>query len=437
MDHTRCNQHNGDVVQDWRFGVSALFDRDDRSEILLHIGPHKTGTTGLQQAALRAKESLHAHGRIYLHDEGREQLNTSAVEFMRLSGDRIHAGAKRSLASTQLLRIVGAAPRGKLIISSEHLCRLDDAQVRALRDALTETSHGSSIKILVTLRPLAKIIPGQWQQFVRARPMPPLEEWVRLVLEENPKELHGRGFRQRHAHDALVKRWADVFGSDKITVIVADDQHPEFLYRSFEEVIGVPSGTLIMRRIANQSLTFEESELVRATHEAMQRAGMFGRQDSSEMLRADQSLAEVRHGEESQRLGWPFERIAKDLTLDRTLREGSRLELKGPVLHDIARWSHQIVEGIKKLQVHVMGDLDLLAPRHTEADLQPPTTREVSVSPRLAAALVVSALHAVGVGVHDVEPRVLRKVPTIVLVRQLAKRALPRWIRIRRAGRSR
>lgn len=417
--------------------MTALFDQDDQPEILVHIGPHKTGTTGLQQAALRAKAALRSHGRIYLHDEGREQLNTSVVEFIRLSGERMVSDGKGSLASTQLLRILAQAPRGKIIISSEHFCRLHESQVIMLRDALQKTPHGRSIKILVTLRPLVKIIPGQWQQFVRSRPMPPLEEWVRLVLDDNPSESHGRGFRQRHAHDQLVERWAHIFGKERITVIVADDDRPEHLYRSFEEVIGVPFGTLTMRRIANQSLTFEESEVVRAAHDAMQRAGMFGNQAAEDRSRAELSSEEVRHLEETARIGWPYERIAKDLTIDRSFREGKRLELKGSVLLEIAKWSREIVEGIRRLHVHVLGDLELLAPSPTAADLEAPRTGQVLVTPRLAGALVVSALHAVGVGVQDVEPRVLRKAPTSALIRQLAKRALPRWIRIRIAGRLR
>jgi hypothetical protein len=169
----------------------------------------------------------------------------------------------------------------------------------------------------------------------------------------------------------------------------------------------------------------------------MQRAGMFGSQAAEDRSRAELSSEEVRHLEETARIGWPYERIAKDLTIDRSFREGKRLELKGSVLLEIAKWSREIVEGIRRLHVHVLGDLELLAPSPTAADLEAPRTGQVLVTPRLAGALVVSALHAVGVGVQDVEPRVLRKAPTSALIRQLAKRALPRWIRIRIAGRLR
>ena len=109
--------------------MPASFDQNDEGEILLHIGPHKTGTTGIQQAALRAQVSLQRFGRIYLHDEGREQLNTSSMEFLRLSGERRFQGETKSLKSSQLSHIINSAARGKIILSSEHFCRYQDFQI--------------------------------------------------------------------------------------------------------------------------------------------------------------------------------------------------------------------------------------------------------------------------------------------------------------------
>lgn len=417
--------------------MPASFDHNDEGEILLHIGPHKTGTTGLQQAALRAQVALQRLGRIYLHDEGREQLNTSSIEFLRLSGERHVEGLTRPLQGSQLSRIIRSAPRGKLVLSSEHFCRYQEFHIKDLHALLQEIRPGQKIKVLVTLRPIAKTIPGQWQQFVRAQIMPPFEEWVALVLSEQQPDAYRRAFRQSHSHDQLVNRWAEQFGSENVSVIVADDQHPEFLFRSFEEIIGVPQESLVMRRVANESLTLQEAEVVRAAHDAMHRAGMFGMNQPLRGTDNGTDPSRLLFEDERMKRGWPHERISKALLTNRSYREGTKVALHGEAQRKVAAWSRAIVDGIKSSGVHVMGDLELLVSAPEAADAQRSDASAVMVTPRLAGELVVSALQAVGVGDQNVEARVLRKIPTSKLIRHLLKRALPKWLRIRVADRPR
>lgn len=417
--------------------MPASFDHNDEGEILLHIGPHKTGTTGIQQAALRAQVALQRLGRIYLHDEGREQLNTSSMEFLRLSGERRFQGETKSLTSSQLSHIIHSAARGKLILSSEHFCRYQEFQIKDLHQLLREVRPGQRVKVLVTLRPIAKIIPGQWQQFVRAQVMPPFEDWVALVLSEQPSDAFGRAFRQRHAHDKLILRWSAEFGVDNVSVIVANDQHPEFLYRSFEEIIGVPKDTLAMRRVANESLTLQEAEVVRAAHDAMHRAGMFDGSQSSRGMAIESDPSRLLYEDERKKIGWPYDRISKGLITDRSYREGEKVVLHGEAQRKVAAWSRTIVDGIKASGVHVMGDLESLVSLPEATDARSSGSSSVMVTPRLAGELVLSALQAVGVGDQNVEARVLRKIPTSKLIRHLLKRALPKWLRIRVADRPR
>lgn len=417
--------------------MPAYFDQTDEGEILLHIGPHKTGTTGIQQAALRAQVALQRLGRIYLHDEGREQLNTSSIEFLRLSGERRFQGLKKPLTRSQLSHIVRSAAPGKLILSSEHFCRYQEFQINDLRALLEEIRPGQMVKVLVTLRPIAKIIPGQWQQFVRAQVMPSFDDWVELVLSDQPSDAFGRAFHQRHAHDKLVNRWAVEFGSENLSVIVADDQHPEFLFRSFEEIIGVPKGSLDMRRVANQSLTLQEAEVVRAAHDAMHYAGMFDINQSAPGVSNEKDLSRRLYEDERTRIGWPYDRISKGMVTNRSYREGEKVVLHGEAQRKVAAWSRAIVDGITSSGVHVMGNLELLVSAPEAADARSTAASAVMVTPRLAGELVVSALQAVGVGAQNVEARVLRKIPTSMLLRTLVKRALPKWLRIRVADRPR
>ena len=417
--------------------MTAFFSQTNEQEILLHIGPHKTGTTGLQQAALRAQTALEQQGRIYLHDEGREQLNTSAIKFLRTSGDRHFLGSENSLAHTSLYRILKSAKRGKLILSSEHFCRYQDVQIHDLRMLLEEIYPGVNIKVLITLRPLAKIIPGEWQQFVRAQIMPSLDEWVQLVLREQPTEAHGRTFRQRHSHDQLVLRWAAEFGKENLSVIIADDKNPEFLFRAFEQLIGVWEGTLVMRRLANESLTLQEAEAVRAAHDAMHRVGMFGNRETPEFNSSTLEPTKLLHHDDRAQVGWSYDRIVQSLVSSRAYREGEKVVLRGEAQRKVAAWSHAIVEGIKASGVHVIGNIEDLISKPQADEPDAPRPEAIMITPRLAGELVTSALQAVGVGGAQVDARVLRKISTSKLVRLLVKRALPHWIRARVADRPR
>jgi hypothetical protein len=84
------------------------------------------------------------------------------------------------------------------------------------------------------------------------------------MLRKPPYNKPTPTFWQRHRHDALVERWASIVGPENVTVIVPDDADREFLLRTFEELVGLPTGLLEAEDSSeNRSMTLGEIELVR------------------------------------------------------------------------------------------------------------------------------------------------------------------------------
>src|SRR4029079_4184492 len=125
------------------------------------------------------------------------------------------------------------------------------------------------IHVVMTLRPLAVILPSQYQQFVQGGMTRPYEEWLGALLADPPRKERSPLFWQRHRHDELVARWANVVGIDRVTVIVADDKEPDAVPRVVQRLVWLLPGTLELEwNSSNRSLTRAEIELVRALNRA-------------------------------------------------------------------------------------------------------------------------------------------------------------------------
>ncbi|MFF5012100.1 hypothetical protein [Streptomyces sp. NPDC001165] len=118
--------------------------------------------------------------------------------------------------------------------------------------------------VLVTLRPLARIMPSQWQQYVQNGLRMGYEDWLEHMLRKPPYEKPNPSFWQRHRHDRLVERWARIAGPERVTVVVVDDRDRGGLMHTFETLLGLPVNFLHPAAdTANRSLTLAETEMLR------------------------------------------------------------------------------------------------------------------------------------------------------------------------------
>ncbi|GHE84199.1 hypothetical protein GCM10018772_03740 [Streptomyces fumanus] len=226
---------------------------------LLHIGPHKTGTTAVQGALFAAKDAMRAHGVEFpAHTRHPMEAALAACARPAMMGDLAPTGRHW----TQLLDQVRATGGRTSVVSSEFFADADDDATIA---RIVEQLGGERVHVLVTLRPLARIMPSQWQQYVQNGLRMGYEDWLEHMLRKPPYRKPNPSFWRRHRHDRLVERWVRAVGPGRVTVVVVDDRDRDALLRVFEALLGLPRNLLrAVPETANRSLTLAEAEMLRA-----------------------------------------------------------------------------------------------------------------------------------------------------------------------------
>jgi hypothetical protein len=231
---------------------------------LLHIGPHKTGTTAVQGAFHLARERLVGQGVVY-PGTGRQPLRS----ILAVTGQPALLGeSPPDMAHWDyLVRKVAEAGDQRVVVSSEFFAEADDA----VASRVIEDLGGPRVHVVVTLRPLVRVLPSQWQQYLQNGYSMPYLEWLDGILSRPPRTLTP-GFWRRHRHDKLITRWMSATGRQNLSVVVVDESDRLMLLRTFESMLGLPGGFLVPEaRAANRSLTLAEAEVVRLLNEEFKR----------------------------------------------------------------------------------------------------------------------------------------------------------------------
>jgi hypothetical protein len=238
--------------------VAAESLRLPEGAVLLHVGMFKTGTTAIQGALFRARSQLAQHGVLHAGDSRHPMEAVQAFTGLKPLVGNIPPRIERW---DSLVAEVVAAADQRVVVSSEFLGAADVDTARRAVEAL----GGPRVHVVVTLRPLTKLMPSQWQQYVRSRSTTTsYDDWLDGMLRKPPYNRPTPSFWKRNHHDVLVERWASVVGPENLTVIIVDEADRTFLMRTFEDLLGLPAGLLVSERdTENRSLTLAETELVR------------------------------------------------------------------------------------------------------------------------------------------------------------------------------
>ena len=332
---------------------------------LVHIGPHKTGTTTVQAAFHAARHEASRQG---VHVAGRTRHPMAAVlAATARPAPNSKTNAPPSRAKwTALLHEIRTAREPRVVLSSEFFA---DARPDAIA-RVTEELDPSRVQIAVTLRPLAKIIPSQWQQYVQNGLRVDFDQWLEAIFGDQPDRVTPT-FWHRHRHDRLVRRWADAVGADRLTVIVVDDRDHDGVLRTFEQLLGLTDGLLVADRdLSNRSMTLPEIEVVRAFNQQYAKTQL-GRAVYSKAMRFGAALRmkEREPAPTEQRLTPP------QWAMDRA----------GEV-------SAEMVADIRSTGVRVIGDLDLLT--ETPAGWADGERPPVEITPEVAGRAAMGVLES-------------------------------------------
>lgn len=333
---------------------------------LIHIGPPKTGTTSLQRAFHSGRDAVARQG---VHYTGPTHQPVGPVLAVTGRSNPI-TGKPPSLWTWRLLvREVKRAREPRVLVSSEFFA---DARPDAIR-AIVADLDPARVHVAVTLRPLAKILPSQWQQFVQGGLRESYDQWLDAMFNA-PAGKPTPTFWHRHRHDQLVARWADVVGPGNVTVVVLDDRDQSMVLRVFEQLLGLSDGTLAVEPdLTNRSMTLPEIEVVRAFNESFKAQGLATPLHTKVMRYGAAPYMKTRVPESDE----------------------PRIETPRWALDRVGAVAREMVEAIAASGVRVVGDLEGLTevpPSEVVGDRPP----EVRVSPRIAASAAMGVLLASG-----------------------------------------
>jgi hypothetical protein len=259
----------------------------------------------------------------------------------------------------------------RVFVSSEWLCRASNRQARRVVRGLGR----DRVHVVATLRPLAKILPSAWQQYVKDGYTGDYESWLRATLTGPAAESPTPWFWIRHSHDVVLKRWARVVGPSKVTAIVVDNRDPDRLLRQFEALLALPPGFLVGKPPGkrNASLTWPEVELLRRVNahfrEHQLPADLYGAAIRSGVL---PKLADARPD-----LAHPTPIVTPRWALERAAEIGAAA-----------------ARAIEASRVRVLGDLATLGAPPAEGEGAHPATAEPAVEVATVAQAIVGALAA-------------------------------------------
>lgn len=223
---------------------------------LLHVGPPKTGTTSLQLALHRSRSQLADQG-VYMPSRefnprdavwGGIEFNSTeecVAEWERLVEDTADTGDRVA------------------VISSEFFADADDEHAqRVVKDL-----GGEDVHVAITLRPLLKVLPSWWQQFVQIGMADKYEDWLDMTLNGTGSNVFSWRWDRQQRHAEFVDRWIAAAGADNVSIVVVDDTDHNRILRDFEGLLGLSEGTLPLPSATNRSLTAAETEFVRQCFE--------------------------------------------------------------------------------------------------------------------------------------------------------------------------
>jgi hypothetical protein len=309
-----------------------------QNQLFLHVGFHKTGTTSLQDALNRNRKELQSQGIIYPKTRKfRAQHEFAWSVGQRGWGWKQFGGSQAGPSPARRMFKLIRSSKQNVIISSEFLSELSPEHIKKLASSIGD----KQLRLIFTVRPVAKILPSAYQQEVKNGSKLTYDKWLARVLDPEKESRVRTRFWKRHSHHLEIAKWAEIVGVANISVIVSDESRPEFLTDSFFELIGASTDSFreSKKDIVNRSMDLAEIELLRRINEKFDRN-----------LGWDEYVASIRST------------IVKTWTQS-IPSENSPGRLANPenFKERIDQRVLEVTEGIKALGVTVIGDVDSLA----------------------------------------------------------------------------
>ena len=314
----------------------------------IHIGSSKTGTTFVQQVLWSNKVKLAENG-VLLPGKSRRQVGDAARSLNRWdpsSGDPLPKEWRALTAE------IMATKHPSVMVSQEFLCWLDPSRIQQVLSSLPEIQ----VKVVLSTRDLARLIPAQWQSSMRQGNTWTLTKYSHAVAglskrgEHHPAFVH---FWTRQDYGSILTRWVEALGVENVTVVTLPPSgaDPDDLWRRFCSATDLEPDTYPTAGVRNTSLGAASAEVLR-------------RVNSTPIVRdmPNRDYAKEINSRLTRHVLDPLRKSEPGLTLPDEQRDW------------VAGRAEQVIAAVSATGVEVKGSLDDLRPRPvTEPYLAPET----------------------------------------------------------------
>lgn len=235
------------------------------SDVYLHVGLIKTGTTYLQSRLRADLDALQEQGLSVLpadlHDS---HLLSLAVKDAYDPGVDLPQGAG---ALERFPEEVAAAPTPRVLFSAETLAgSATQEQIDRLGGLLSDYR----LHIVLTVRDLARAVPSVWQQRVRGGSTKTFASYVEAAVAGPQPDRRQRGFWKSQDVLGILERWGTLAPPERCHVVVLPPRGAprDALFERFCSVVGVDPAQLPAEPAesvgrANESLGLAQAEVLR------------------------------------------------------------------------------------------------------------------------------------------------------------------------------
>lgn len=238
---------------------------------LVHIGPHKTGSTAIQVALKGAGDRLAEHGVAYVTLGGHRPRKAGWA--LGLRGRPSGTEPPRVRQWEKFVRAVAATDAPRVCVSNEDFGRATEP----LAARIVEDLGGERVHVVSVVRRLDRYLPSQWQERVKAGEERTYDEWLRVVLDTEDPEHDWDRLNVWFSHDvrALVERWLTVVAPERYTLVIGDEDDHSVVPHAFERMLGLPEGFVVPDPgRSNRGLSWAETELLRTVNQLLDARGV-------------------------------------------------------------------------------------------------------------------------------------------------------------------
>ena len=220
---------------------------------VIHIGAPKCGSTALQSAFHQNRDALRSDGVTYI---GESSHWISAAKAVAEVSDRLSRKTPPISEWKRLVKEVGSVTSGTALISSEWFAAASEASIQRIVNDL----DAKRLHAVLMIRPLTSTLPSAWQQGLKLGGRQGLSEWLDTVLS-HPEDPRSKRVWSKHRYDQIAQRWVSALGRERVTVVVADESDPAYIFTAFSQILGLKQGSLSAPpKLTNPSLSAFEAD---------------------------------------------------------------------------------------------------------------------------------------------------------------------------------